>query len=265
MKYIKIIILILWTTSCLATGQIGELIIYKGDTLTMLCEPLEVYLRKNEPREKLYPFLRDDCSTALWRGYVGLWELKNGRLVLIDIFACGQKSVSIKNKVFKGQQQEIFADWYTGQLFIERGKVIKYNHMAYDRCYETEIVVDLNGGIVEKETEYMNGVKPDDKRFTRDVDKINEEIYRRIDWNKLPTLSNDKRIFASLTLDNGKLTSEDSVIEKQNIEEVYKIEVKRVIAGFPEIQVFYSRGQPLREGYYGAIIFSRENKRRYAR
>jgi len=235
MKYIKITVFILWTTSCLATGQIGELIIYKGDTLTMLCEPLEVYLRKNEPREKNYPFLRDDCSTALWRGYVGLWELKKGRLVLVDIFACGQKSASIKNKVFKGQEQEIFADWYSGQLFIEKGKVIKYNHMAYDRYYETEIVVEIRRGIVEKEAEYANGVKPDDKRFTRDVYKINEEIYRRINWNKLPGLSNDKRVYASLTLDNGKLTSEDSVIDKQKIAEVYKMEVKRVIAGFPVI------------------------------
>ena len=258
-------ILFFLTSNCFATGQIGELIIYDGDTLTMLSEPLEVHLQKNEPREKIFPMLKDGCSTALWRGYVGLWELKNDSLMLIDIFACGHKSTSIKNKIFKGQDTAIFADWFNGQLFIEKGKVIKYNHMAYDRCYEQEIVVDINKGLVEKQTEYKNGVKPNDNRFSRDIYRINEEIYRRIDWNKLPKLSRDKRIFATLTLDNGKLTAEDSVIEKQPIEDIYKLEIKRVIASFPDIQVFYSRGQPLKEGYYGAIIFSRQNKRKYAR
>jgi hypothetical protein len=68
-----------------------------------------------------------------------------------------------------------------------------------------------------------------------------------------------------LKLDNGKLVTVDSIIDKQNIEDVYKMEVKRVISDFPDVQVFYSRGQPLGEGYYGAIIFSRQNKRRYAR
>jgi hypothetical protein len=229
----------------------------------MLSEPLEVYLKANEPREKFYPLLKDGCSTGLWRGYVGLWEIKNGRLVLVDIFACGNKSTSIKNKIFGKDRTEIFADWFIGQLFIERGKLIKYNHTAYDRFYETEIIVEVKNGIIEKETEYKNGIRPGDNRFSSDIHKIYEEIYKRIDWDKLPTLSNDKRIFAELTLDNGKLTTKDSVLAKQNIERIYKIEIKRVIDGFPEVQVFYSRGKPLTEVYYGAIIFSRKNRRNY--
>jgi hypothetical protein len=67
-----------------------------------------------------------------------------------------------------------------------------------------------------------------------------------------------------LILDNGRLST-DTVIDKENIEEIYEAEVKRVIAEFPAVQVFYSRGEPLREGYYGAIIFSRQNKRKYGR
>lgn len=231
----------------------------------MLCEPLEIYLQKNEPRDKLHPFLKDGCSTALWRGYVGLWEIDNGRLLLVDIYMCGDKKRSIKDTIFKNQNSKIFADWFSGQLFIEKGKVIKYNHMAYDRYYENEIVAEVKNGVIEREIEYKNGVKPDDKRFSRDIRTIDEEIYKRIDWNKLPKLSNDKRIIAELILDNGKLTTTDSIIDKQRIEDIYKAELKRVIANFPDIQVFYSRGQPLREGYYGPIIFSRQNKRRYAR
>ncbi|MFN7261712.1 MAG: hypothetical protein ACK5TU_17585 [Cyclobacteriaceae bacterium] len=265
MRHIAILIFTLWTRICLATGQSGELVIYKGDTLTMLSEPLEIYLRNNEPRQRFHPFLENGCSTALWRGYVGLWRIQNGKLLLVDVYVCGDRTQSIKRMIFKNQNGEIPADWFTGDLFIERGKMIKYNHSGYDRYFETEVVANVNEGNIETEKEYKNGVRPDDQRFTSDIKKIVEEIHRRINWDRIPKLSNDKRVFANLILDNGKLVTVDSTIEKQNIESVYKMEVKRIIADFPAVQVFYSRGQPLREGYYGAIIFSRQNKKRYAR
>lgn len=264
MRRLSIIILSLWATFSFATGQRGELVIYKGDTLIMLSEPLETYLRDNEPREKLHPILGNGSSTALWRGYVGLWRIENGQLLLIDVYAFGDKAQSIKKFIFKNRQGDILADWFTGELVIGKGKVIRYNHGGYDRSYEQEIVVTVQDGNVKNEIEHKNGVRSDDKRFTRDVNKIIEEIYARIDWKKLPKLSYDKRVFASLILDNGRLAT-DTVIDKQNIEEIYKTEVKRVIAEFPAVQVFYSRGEPLREGYYGAIIFSRQNKRKYGR
>jgi hypothetical protein len=265
MRHIVTLIFALWTTICLATGQGGELVIYKGDTLTMLSEPLEIYLRNNEPRQKFHPSLENGCSTALWKGYVGLWRIQNGKLLLVDIYVCGDRTQSIKGTIFKNQNGEIPADWFTGDLFIEKGKMIRYNHSGYDRYYETEIVATVSEGSIQTEKEYKNGVRPDDKRFSSDINKIVEEIHRRINWDKLPRLSNDKRVFANLKLDNGKLVTVDSIIDKQNIEDVYKMEVKRVISDFPDVQVFYSRGQPLGEGYYGAIIFSRQNKRRYAR
>jgi hypothetical protein len=263
MRHVSTFILILWTINCLATGQSGELIIYKGDTLTMLCEPLEIYLQQNEPREKFYPFLKDGCSTALWRGYVGLWEIKENRLFLIDVFACGDKTKSIKDKIFKGLDLEIFADWFEGQLFIEKGKVIKYNHMGYDRYYEKEIVTIVKNGIVVSEAEYINGVKPNDNRFSRDPKDIQAAIYKGINWDKLPKLSKDKKLFITIKIDEeGRIGG--SEINGQ-IENEYKDEIKKIIKDFPTIQVFYSRGQPIKEGWVIPIFFNKENRRRYAR
>lgn len=264
LKRISIVIFSLYATVGFATGQRGELVIYKGDTLTMLSEPLEIYLSENEPREKLHPTLGNGSSTALWRGYVGLWRIEDGQLRLVDVYAFGDEAQSIKKFIFKNRPGEILADWVTGDLLIGKGKVIRYNHGGNDRSYEQEIVVTVQDGNVKNEVEHKNGVRPDDKRFTRDINKIIEEIYVRIDWKKLPKLSNDTRVFTSLILNNGRLTT-DTVIDKQNIEEIYKTEIKRIIAEFPAVQVFYSRGEPLREGYFGAIIFSRQNRRKYGR
>ena len=65
--FLILLFLILSTELTLATGQQAELIIYEGDTLQLLSMPLESYLGEYEEREKKYPFLRQVCSTALWR------------------------------------------------------------------------------------------------------------------------------------------------------------------------------------------------------
>jgi hypothetical protein len=263
MKYILTIIFILLTTLCFATGQEGELVIYKGDTLAMLSEPLEIYLQRKEPRQKLHPSLENGCSTALWRGYVGLWRIENNRLLLVDVYACGNKKESIKDKIFIPQDSEIFADWFTGDLFIEKGKVIKYNHSGYDRYYEMEIVANVNGGIIENEKEYKNGVEPSDNRFSRDPKDIQAEIYKRINWNRLPKLSKDKKLILTLKFDGEGKISETEI--NGGIEKEYEDEIESILKTFPTIQVFYSRGKPIDEGWVIPIFFSNECRRRYAR
>lgn len=263
MKYASTTIFFLWTTICFATGQEGELVIYKGDTLTMLCEPLEIYLQKNEPRRNFHPSLENGCSTALWRGYVGLWRLDNNRLQLVDIYVCGDKNRSIKDIIFKGQNSEILADWFTGNLFIEKGKVIKYHHSGYDRYYETEIVANVREGIIESEKEYRNGVKPSDKGFSRDPKDIQAEIYKRINWDMLPKISKDKKVFIALTInEQGKIDYSEII---GNAEKEYKDEIEKIINDFPIVQVFYSRGQPIIERWTVPIFFNNENRKRYAR
>jgi hypothetical protein len=146
MQYIFSAIFMLWSTFTFATGQQGELVIYKGDTLTMLSEPLETYLRNHEPREKLHPALGNGSSTALWRGYVGLWRIDDGRLLLVDVYAFGDTTQSIKKFIFKNQKEDVFVDWFSGELIVGKGKVIRYNHGGYDRSYEQEIVVAVLSG-----------------------------------------------------------------------------------------------------------------------
>lgn len=262
MKYISTIIFFFWTTICYATGQEGERVIYKGDTLTMLCEPLEIYFQKNEPRQRFHPTLENGCSTALWRGYVGLWRIENNQLFLVDVYACGDKKRSIKDQIFKGQDSEIFADWFTGDLFIQKGKVIKYNHFGYDRYYEMEIVATVNGGIIETEKEFKNGVEPNDNRFSRDPKDIQAEIYKRINWSRLPKLSKDKKLFLTMKFDGEGKISETEL--NGEIEKEYEEEIESILKTFPTIQVFYSRGQPIDEGMVIPIFFSNEYRRRYA-
>lgn len=125
MMRIPAIVLTFLSLQSFATGQESELIIFNGDTLQMLCEPLEQYLRDHEPKKRLHIRLDVGCSTALWRGYVGLWEYKDSKLFLVDIYECGDNRKSIRKTIFKDSNGPIFAYWFTGPLYIQVGKVIK--------------------------------------------------------------------------------------------------------------------------------------------
>lgn len=258
-----IIILTFISIQTFATGQQGELIIYEGNTLQMMSEPLETYLRAHEPREKLYPFLKDGCSTGLWRGYVGLWEYKDNGLFLIDIYGCGRKGINVKKEIFRNNEGPISASWFTGQLFIEKGKMIKYIHSGYERIYEQEIVIDIDKGVVKDIKTYDNGVKPNDKGCSRDPKDILEKIYQEINWTNIPKLSKDYKLFVVIKIGNNGELIENEI--KGNLSEAYKNEISKVLESFPPIQVLYSRGQPAHEGWTMVIVFNRQNKRKYWR
>lgn len=144
MKRITLICFILLLTSelSLATGQSSERIIYKGDTLELLSLPLEDYLGEYEERENKYPSLSLVCSTGLWRGYRGLWKLENNELFLIDVFLCADTSRSIIDQLFE-TKAPIKAEWYTGELFVQHGKRIKYHHSGFNRYFEEETVIQI--------------------------------------------------------------------------------------------------------------------------
>lgn len=64
------------------TAQIGERLPYQGDDMTRATEPLEAYFALGGERPS-FGFV----STALWRDYVGHWEIVDDRLHLVGINA----------------------------------------------------------------------------------------------------------------------------------------------------------------------------------
>ena len=125
------------------TAQIGEKIIYNGDEYHIATEPLNPYLEKHNIEFKAY-------WTACWRGYYGSWEIEDDKLYLIDLRANlpindkETKEVGI-DYLFPGQEK-VFADWFTGEIRITYGKILKYVHMAYESIYEKEMFLKIENG-----------------------------------------------------------------------------------------------------------------------
>lgn len=127
------------------TAQVHENLIYEGDEMTMTtCPPLPA----EHPRVRMVAppgavAARDGVpsvvfSTACWRGYLGTWEIKQGRLYL--------NSVVGRYEMEGGEP--IFADWVSGWLVIPRGEVVEYVHMGFESVYEQELRLRVEAGAV---------------------------------------------------------------------------------------------------------------------
>ena len=106
------------------TAQIAEKLNYEGQQLSMCSEPLGNYFAFTG----INPGFESNC-TALRRGYVGTWEIVEGRLYLIGLRGAllegGDASLAT---IFPDFPRRDFAHWYSGTIRIPQGKMLKYDH-----------------------------------------------------------------------------------------------------------------------------------------
>jgi hypothetical protein len=248
------------THQLFATGQASERIIYEGDTLELLSVPLEDFLGEYEQRIRKFPSLDGMCSTGLYRNYIGYWKIENSELFLIDVFKCGERNESLLEEIFN-QKSPIKADWYTGKLFIQKGDMIKYFHDGFHRVHEQETIVEIERGNAVGQEHFNNGYRPGDVGFWSDPDSIMTKVHNMINWDELPELSKDFKIYVSLTTGENDSLS----IVKSFAPELYEMELQRVINEFPQLKKFYSRGEPFGERKVFPVVFSENQRKRFAR
>ena len=138
------------------TAQITEILHYENQKMMMCSVPLYDYFYIS----KIEPKLRVDC-TALWRGYVGTWEIVKNKLYLIGLegyFENGEK-VSL-NSFFLGCSNRIFADWYSGKIRTPKGNLIDYKYGGFSSRYEQDLIFHVIKGqiisleIIKNEIDY---------------------------------------------------------------------------------------------------------------
>ena len=139
------------------TAQISEKIIYEDERHAMCTNPLDEFLSLANLDIEF-----QSNSTALWRGYVGTWEIKGDRLYLIEL------SGSLKNgskaaleTIFPGFPDRVFAHWFTGEIRLPQGKMLNYVHMGYGSTYERDLLLKIEGGMVVGSTVRVNGFSED--------------------------------------------------------------------------------------------------------
>jgi len=154
------------------TAQAHELLIIEGEKTSMpYCPPIPAdhpdieFLDDDKiEQEKDIPVII--FSTACWRQYIGTWELKDGKLYLVDV----------KGRYKKTSDKPIFADWVTTVLRVTSGELLHYVHMGFGSVYEFENHIKIENGIVVAE---------------RRVDNRNKDFGGRdLGWENLPGSEN---------------------------------------------------------------------------
>lgn len=135
------------------TAQIAESLHYEGRSMAMCSNPLGDYFALAD----IHPGFAMNC-TALWRGYVGTWEILDGRLYLIGLKGELEDGTRINlASIFPDYPERVFAHWYSGKLRIPQGKLLQYVHMGYGSIYEDDLFIDIRKGVVINTEVLHNG------------------------------------------------------------------------------------------------------------
>lgn len=135
------------------TAQFAEWLRYEGEDLSMCSNPLNAYFALGG----VNPGFKSTC-TALWRGYVGSWEIVGERLYLVHLEGTLQDDRPANlATVFPHFPERVFAHWYSGTLRIPQGKRLEYVHMGYGSIYERDLFLTLEKGVITKTKVQQNG------------------------------------------------------------------------------------------------------------
>ncbi len=128
------------------TAQFSEILIYKQKRHTMFAQPLQSYFELGGIDPKF-----ESPHTALWRGYVGVWEIVDDRLYLINLNGTLETGVEANlEMIFPGFPNRVFAHWYSETIRLPLGKLLKYFHAGYDSIFESDLLLEIEKGIVVK-------------------------------------------------------------------------------------------------------------------
>jgi hypothetical protein len=146
------------------TAQLPERLRYKGKRLELCTLPLEDYFEAGGASPDFEP-----SSTALGRGYVGEWSIVRGRLYLVRLrgMLVGGHEASLET-VFPGHSGRVLAEWFSGTLCCPQGRLLQYFHGGFGSVYESDLLIDIERGVVTGTREQYNDTTASDEKRMAD-------------------------------------------------------------------------------------------------
>ncbi len=168
-KTIITIFLFLTSLTTYATGQDGDVIYIDGTQWALLGQPISRDTALWRQVRAAIPQQHVTISSN-WSGFTAFWSIRQNTLCLDSIqylssFADNKsQSESIPaetlQRVFKNyfDGKQIVARWLKGDIRVARGKILYYQHNAYERNYEEEQIISFDQGKVTDVKAFHNSV-----------------------------------------------------------------------------------------------------------
>lgn len=246
-KIIFLILIISRITITAITQQRPDLLIYQKDTIKATCNP-GIY-RYSYPSEHLTlnPKISNRdfydaevrSSTGCHRNCIGLWEIKNDSLFLVEIRSCNYRNDSIKanlKTIFGSdfKNGKVHVDWLSFNILGIKGKLLYLNPKDYSTpVYKKEVVFEIESGKVIKQYEYDNSKAnlkaPEIKKSLLKIFKENQQF-------SIQTIE----FTVDIRADSKPRIKLNSKHKKQT-----KKLILKVLAKINDWGTFYTRGKPV--------------------
>ena len=137
------------------TIQAADILSFNGKKTTLATEPLKPYLETRKDVNFIYK------TTALVRGYIGRWEIKNNKLYLVSLLGFIENNEQVDLNYLFPNQTEVFASWYSGEIRIPEGELLKKINLGYASVFEKDRILTFEKGILIDETFKKNQIERD--------------------------------------------------------------------------------------------------------
>lgn len=247
-----------------ATAQMGEIIIIDGQKFELLSVPIH---NDSLLATKLNECLSEGRGTSCWRGYVGEWELKEGRLYLNKIMEPYEEIIIDTKDTFDAYRTKdgILASWFTGELRVVEGERIYRVHDAFFRKYSKETIYKVEKGCVVSKN-IMNQVY---REGTLSHSEWVKEVRASFDMAKFPELENANvyvsfRYSANSDGSFNRFTDITFNVDQDKIKDMEHLYIKELTKAFkttaPRWDVFTINGEPADLPHWFSLSLNSKNK-----
>ena len=254
------LLIVFFSSKVFGTAQGSDNLIYNGDTMFFLCEPLEKCFEDSIIyRDKLFKGQTKVLyTTACYRGYVAEWKIENSTLYLTAIYNCTYYENKIEadlKKIFgeKCVNGRVKADWVNGNLIAAYGKMLYYIHDDYQSIREFEIEFEIKNGKILSTKKYDNR-KTKQSIYSQNDKKLMEFLKANIQLEHLPKDKMPVKVFVKFySKENGEIKCE--IIKGKSEYEEFNKEALRLIKSLPEWDIIYRRGKFVKKEYIIPVTF----------
>lgn len=164
--------LVISASNAFATTQYPDNIYYGGTKYDLQTNPMELYFSKRPDKR---PGV-ESTSTALHRGYVATFEIKDNDLILSDIEIELPPEIKDRRPIFRWKSvktdivpkdENLQMDWYTGILVLTYGAHVGYEFIGFQRTYSNYILLEIKNGTLtgEKKLDFNQYEQFKEKQF----------------------------------------------------------------------------------------------------
>lgn len=272
MKSLYLLLLLFIASNINAQRVSDDVIIWKGDTLSLFSNPLEfrsdwkeiskiIDIELEKEKTLLYPnkeVLENVEEDNLRQNYICEWKLFENKIYLSNIYESYNHKIKLDLKLIFGNKlidNLLFASWIYESIIIPKGKcIVNLSDLRNNSIFETEIVLKFKKGLLINTKKFHNFIAKKSK-FSSDSNPNNimEFKYSKINWDILPDLKN-RNIQVFVSIQPNKNGTIESVISKntymlegnnivQNQNNIFIMEAIRVAKLIPDWTVIYQRGK----------------------